>query len=145
MGAWAPRPSQAAAAKFLSDPTQVEIWEKDMTARVEERLRLLYDGLLELQAEGFPVEAIAPQGAIYISVRFSLAGRTTPAGKLLQNNEDVREYLLKEAGFGLVPFSAFGVAEEDEDGWFRASVGAVSREAIAGAIPRLKKVIGALR
>ena len=78
-------------------------------------------------------------------MRFSLTGRTTPDGKLLQDNEDVRAYLLKDAGFGLVPFSAFGVAEEDEDGWFRASVGAVSREDIAGAIPRLKTVLGALR
>ena len=115
-----------------------------MTRRVEERLDLLYDGIKTLEAEGLPVEVIAPQGAIYLSVRFGLIGKTTTDGKEIANNEDARTYLLKEAGFGLVPFSAFGATDANNEGWFRASVGAVSKEDIAAAIPRLRAVLSAV-
>ncbi len=63
-------------------------------------------------------------GAIYLSARFALNGKRTPDGQTLRTNDDVRRYLLKAAGFGVVPFQAFGVKEDT--GWFRLSVGAVS-------------------
>jgi len=145
VGAWAPRPVQVATASFLEDEAACSDWETRMAARVEERLNLLHGLMQELGQEGFPVTTIAPQGAIYISVRFALQGKRTPQGKVLQNNEDVRAYLLSEAAFALVPFSAFGVPEDEEDGWFRASVGAVSPQALRDSLPRLRRTLAALR
>ncbi|TAH36008.1 MAG: aminotransferase class I/II-fold pyridoxal phosphate-dependent enzyme [Planctomycetota bacterium] len=145
VGAWAPRMAQQATAAFLDDAPAVAAWEQDMVRRVGERLEVLYEGMQGLKRSGLPVDAIAPQGAIYMSVRFALAGRSTPDGRTLRSNEDIRSYLTSAAACALVPFSAFGVAEADEDGWFRASVGAVSVNAIREAMPRLGRALSALR
>ncbi len=87
------------------------------------RLDALADGLLSMKRDGFPVDAIEPQGAIYLSARFDLAGATC-RGRKLETNEQIRKLLLEEAGFAAVPFQAFGLREET--GWFRLSVGAVA-------------------
>ena len=58
---------------------------------------------------------------------------------MLHTNEDIRAYLLHEAGLAIVPFQAFGTFEED--GWFRLSVGAVSLLDIENMIPRLKTAL----
>jgi aspartate aminotransferase len=81
-------------------------------------------------------------GAIYLSVRFPLLGRRTPAGAVLRTNDDVREYLLAQAALGIVAFQAFGLAEDT--GWFRMSVGAVSLPEIAAMLPRLRAALEAL-
>ena len=81
---------------------------------------------------------------MYISVRFSVAGKTTPDGALLDDNEAIRSWILKEAAFAVVPFRAFGVSHEDEDGWSRASVGAVGTEDIRAALPRLRDALSKL-
>jgi aspartate aminotransferase len=82
-------------------------------------------------------------GAIYLSARFAVIGRTLQDGTVLRTNEDVRRWLLAEAGFAAVPFQAFGVREDD--GWFRLSVGAVSPAAIREAMPRVRAAIEVLR
>ena len=41
----------------------------------EARLDALYSGLVRLREEGFPVDAIVPMGAIYLTARFFLHGR----------------------------------------------------------------------
>ena len=87
-----------------------------------------------MRAAGLPVLSIAPQGAIYLSVRFELLGK---AG--LRTNTDIRKLLLEKAGFALVPFQAFGLMEDT--GWFRLSVGAVSVEDIQAALPRVEAVL----
>ncbi len=144
VGAWAPKPIQMATARFLDDQPALAEWELEMVRRVRIRLDALSEGLRRLKEDGFPVDFIEPQGAIYLSVRFDLAGRTTPGGELLRSNEDIRSYLLQAARFALVPFSAFGVAEAAEDGWSRASVGAVSVEQVRQAMPRLRAALEAL-
>ncbi len=87
-----------------------------MKLAVQQRLDALYHGITAMRERGFPVEVLAPAGAIYLSTRFGLNGRTTPDGATLQTNEDVRAYLLRQAGLGAVPFQAFGVP--GDDGWF---------------------------
>jgi aspartate aminotransferase len=144
VGAWAPRPVQVATARWLRDTTNMDSWHGEMINHVRERLDALHDGLQELNNAGMPVDSIEPQGAIYMSVQLSFVGKKTPEGKVLANNEDIRQYLLKEAAFALVSFSAFGVEEEDEDGWFRASVGAVSTQDILDAMPRVRQALEAL-
>jgi aspartate aminotransferase len=145
VGAWAPKPVQAATARFLDDAEAMAGWEAEMIRRVRVRLDALHEGLEQLRAEGLPIDFIEPQGAIYLSIRFDLAGKVTPDGKVLQSNEDIRSYLTQAAHFALVPFSAFGVDAAHEDGWNRASVGAVSVEQVRASIPRLREALLALR
>ena len=140
VGAWAPRAEQRAVAALLNDPAAMAAYRATMIAGVRARLDALYQGILAMRAEGLPVDAIAPAGAIYLSVRFDLAGRRTASGELLANDEAVRAWLLREAGVAIVPFQAFDV--RGDTGWFRLSVGAVSLEQIARALPRLRDAIG---
>jgi aspartate aminotransferase len=87
------------------------------------------------------VETVPARGAIYLSARVALSGRHTPDGMLLRTDEDVRSYLLRAAGFAVVPFQAFGVTHDC--GWFRLSVGAVSVAEIEAAMPRVRAAIEA--
>jgi aspartate aminotransferase len=135
LGAWAPRPEQMATARFLGDDAAVDGYLARIRQGVDTRLEILAKGIRELKATGHPVDAIAPAGAIYLSLRIGIAGRTAPGGRLLATDEDVRKYLLSEAGIGLVPFQAFGLREDT--GWFRASVGAVSPSDCASIGSRL--------
>ena len=130
VGAWAPKPEQVAMAAFLDDEPAIAAYHTTMRARVRERLDALAAGFTAMRAEGLPVEVIAPQGAIYLSVRCALPGRT---------NEATRRLLLDQAGFAVVPFQAFGLAEDS--GWFRISVGAVSMAEIAAALPRVRAAL----
>ena len=101
-----------------------------MRARVRERLDRLAAGFEALRRDGYPVEVIAPQGAIYLSVRVAIPGNS---------NEATRKLLLDRAGFALVPFQAFGLKEDS--GWFRISVGAVSLAEIDAAFSRLRAAL----
>jgi aspartate aminotransferase len=143
VGAWAPRPEQAAAAAFLGDPTAVKAFKAEFAAGARLRLHVLYEGLQALAKSGVPVAAIPPMGAIYLTVRFDVVGKTTPAGVRLATNEDVRQYVLEAAGLGVVPFQSFDYRRDD--GWFRCSIGAVGTEDIRGALPRLGAALAAVR
>lgn len=144
VGAWAPKPVQTATAGWLTDFAAVEDWERRLNHGAKESLQVLADGIASLQASGLPVEMIRPQGAIYLSVRFDLVGRSTPDGEVLKDNEAVRAYLLRECGFAIVPFQAFGADEADAQGWSRASVGAASARELRDAMPGLQRAIEAL-
>jgi len=136
IGSWAPRPEQVATAWFLRQPDQVEAYMTDMRAAVGARLGRLYEGIQQMKAEGLPVDAISPQGAIYLSFRVDAVGR-----KGLPDNESIRNLLLEEAGVAVVPFQAFNQAADD--GWFRMSVGAVGMNDIDDALHRLETVLRA--
>jgi len=140
VGAWAPKPEQVATAQLLDKPEVIKAFHAEMTQNVKRRMDALYAGFMAMKAEGLPVDAIAPQGAIYLSARFNLFGQTH-RGVTITKNEEIRKLLLEEAGLGMVPFQAFGLA--GETGWFRLSVGAVSVEDIEAAFPRLREVMGA--
>jgi aspartate aminotransferase len=130
VGAWAPRAEQVAMAGLLDDDAGVSAYLVEMRARVAERLERLAAGFQRMRAAGLPVEVIPPQGAIYLSVRFLIPGRT---------NEQIRRVLLDRAGFAVVPFQAFGLKEDS--GWFRISVGAVSLADIDAALPRVEATL----
>jgi aspartate aminotransferase len=130
VGAWAPRPEQVAMAALLDDAPTVDAYLTEMRLRVAARLDRLAAGFAAMRKDGLPVEVIAPQGAIYLSVRFALPGRT---------NEETRKLLLDRAGLALVPFQAFGLREES--GWFRISVGAVSLAEIDEVLPRVRAAL----
>jgi aspartate aminotransferase len=131
MGAWAPRPEQVAMARFLRDKAATTAYRAEIVGRAQQRLELLAKGFRAMKADGFPVDVVDPQGAIYLSVRFSKDGMT---------NEALRKHLLNAAGFAVVPFQAFG--QPGETGWFRLSIGAVSVADIEAAFPRLRAALG---
>ena len=143
VGAWAPRPEQVATVELLDDPRAIRDYHRGFLSGVEARLDLLHRGFQALKNEGLPVDSIPPMGAIYLTVRIVPFGQTTPSGQVLRTNEDVRKYVLTDAGIGIVPFQAFGVP--GDDGWFRLSVGAVSEADIKAALPRLAAAMGALQ
>jgi aspartate aminotransferase len=140
VGAWAPKPEQVATARFLARENDVTSYRREFVAKVEARLALLYSLFSRWKGEGLPVEAIEPQGAIYLSARFDLVGQEI-GGKPVRNNEEIRQMLLERAGIAAVPFQAFGY--RPETGWFRLSVGAVSENAILESEPRLRAMLGA--
>lgn len=142
VGAWAPKAEQVAAAALLDAPDTLRAFQTTMKAKVKERLDALHAGFTAMKREGLPVEVIAPQGAIYLSVRFDLFGRTIQ-GRAIHTNDDVRKLLLESAGFAIVPFQAFGL--KGDTGWFRLSVGAVSMTDIAAVFPRLRELMRAAR
>lgn len=142
VGAWAPRAEQVATARLLAATEEIRAYHREMKRGVEERLDALYAGIRALREEGFPVEAIAPMGAIYLTARFPLHGMRTADGATLDTNEAIRRYLLAQAGLAVVPFQAFGKAEDT--GWFRLSVGAVSLAEIERMFGRLREALARL-
>jgi len=142
VGAWAPRPEQVATAEILRNGEALSAFQNQMIGEVEQRLSLLYEGISALAAEGLPVRAIPPQGAIYLSVQVDLQGRRLPDGTVVSTNEQVRNYLLHAAGMAVVPFQAFGLRAET--GWMRLSVGAVSLADVSTLLPRLREALRAV-
>ena len=95
-----------------------------------------------MRSEGYPVDCVRPQGAIYLSLRLDLVGKTF-GGKVIATNDDIRQLLLEQAGLAVVPFQAFGLPQDS--GWFRLSVGAVSLEDIRDAFPRLRGLLDRMK
>ena len=141
IGAWAPKAEQVAAAALLDSPEKIKTFQTDLKAKVKARLDALYEGFSAMKQDGFPVEAIAPQGAIYLSARFNFFGKEL-CGRTIRTNEEIRLLLLEEAGVAVVPFQAFGLKEDT--GWFRLSVGAVSMEDIIAIFPRLRALLASV-
>jgi aspartate aminotransferase len=141
VGAWAPKAEQVATANFLDDAAAFKEFRLEMHRRLSQRLDMAFKGLEALRAKGLPVEAIAPEGTLYLSARFDLFGRVVD-GKPLATNEDIRRLLLQRAGVAVVPFQAFGLARED--GWFRMSVGGATVPAIEAGLQRLGKLFAEL-
>ena len=142
VGAWAPRAEQVATARLLNAADEITSYHDVMKRGVQDRLEALYTAISDLRTSGYPVDAIIPMGAIYLSAQFTLNGKRTAAGSLLRTNEDIRQYLLHQAGLAIVPFQAFGA--KDDTGWFRLSVGAVSLPEIEAMVPRLRGALDTL-
>jgi aspartate aminotransferase len=135
IGAWAPKAEQLAVAAFLREKEEITAFHDEMIRELRLRLDTLYDGIKAMRREGLPVDAIAPQGAIYLSVQFDLIDR-------LGTNEAIRKFLLEKAGFAIVPFQAFGLKRED--GWFRLSAGAVSVQDCVDGLRRVREALQSL-
>ncbi|MEO7086029.1 MAG: aminotransferase class I/II-fold pyridoxal phosphate-dependent enzyme [Gemmatimonadaceae bacterium] len=139
VGAWAPRAEQVATAKLLVDHAAVDRYTANIQHELAIRLAAFYDGLMAMKADGLPVDSIRPQGAIYVSARFALHGMQTADGDTLATDDDVRRYLLHEAGFAIIPFGAFGSA--GETGWFRISIGIVTVADIEALLPKIRAAV----
>jgi len=139
IGSWAPMAEQKAVAKFLSHKTEVDRFLQQFKEEISDRLRRIYEGFKQLQSEGFPVDAIIPQAAIYLTVQINLAGRSTQSGQLLENQAAVTDFILNEAKLALVPFGIFGAGKENN--WYRLSVGTCRRQDIDTVIAKLREAL----
>jgi len=143
LGAWAPMAEQKATAAYLLQKADIQRYLENFKAEVEERLRKIYEGFIELKHAGFDVDAVSPQAAIYLTVKFDLAGKTVKDGKLLEKQSDVTDYLLSEGKLAVVPFHAFGADKESP--WYRLSVGTCKKEEISEMFEKLREALGKLK
>lgn len=139
VGAWAPMAEQKAVSKYLQQTENINTWFTNFKAAIEERLRLIYEGFQQLKKEGFKVDAVAPQAAIYLTIQINLTGKKTEAGKVLQNQSDVTEYILNEGEIAIVPFNCFGA--DKNSNWYRLSVGTCKTEEIDEMLKILKTAL----
>jgi aspartate aminotransferase len=103
------------------------------------RLERIFEGIQELKKQGYSVDAIAPQAAIYLTIKMDLVGTVTREGSKLENQADVTSYLLDEAKLAIVPFYAFGTSNTSP--WYRLSVGTCKEEDIDGMLSKLKEAL----
>jgi aspartate aminotransferase len=143
IGAWAPMAEQKATAQFLTRTEAIKEFLEKFKSDVEIRLRRIYETFMELKKEGFAVDAIAPQAAIYLTIKIDLKGKKTLEGRVLQNQQEVTFYILEEAKLAVVPFSAFGA--DMNSPWYRLSVGTCKIEEIPVMKEKLKNAISKLQ
>ena len=139
VGAWAPMAEQKAIAKYLGNSENIKSFLTQFKSELQERLNKIYNGLMLLKQEGHKVDAVAPEAAIYLTIKFDLAGKHLKDGTVLESQADVTSFLLREAGLAIVPFYAFGASKNAP--WYRLSVGTCKKEQINEMIGRLRTAL----
>jgi len=139
VGAWSPKPEQIGTARLLLNTEETDRIIGHHCQMVTERVDALYKGFASMKEDGFPVDAIPAEGAMYLTVKIDLAGRTLPDGKTVKDAEDVTNYLLEAANLGLVPFYAFGAQRTNP--WFRISVGTLTMDRVEVVFDNLRKAL----
>ena len=139
VGAWAPMAEQKAVARFLVQQDVVSNYLLHFKKEIELRLRGIYEGFIQLKTEGFPVDAITPQAAIYLTIQINIAGKKTADGTVIKNQEEVTAYILDEAKLAVVPFYAFGAHKQST--WYRLSVGCCKKEDINIMLKKLREAL----
>ena len=143
LGAWAPMAEQKAVAKFLLQSEAIDQYLEHFKSELEERLRRIYEGLMQLKAEGLPVNAVAPEAGIYLTIQVNACGMKTPEGVILEKQNNVTSYLLHAAKLAVVPFYAFGAPKTSD--WYRLSIGTCKKEEIPEMIGKLRTALAALQ
>ena len=139
IGAWAPKPEQMATAKYFADFRHYDSFLSAQKAELHTRLEGFYKGFMQLKAEGYQVDAIPPQAALYLTIQFALHGKKTADGRVLHSTQDVTKYILDEAKVAVVPFYAFGASENSS--WYRLSVGTCKTEDIGKVTDNLRNAL----
>ena len=139
VGAWAPKAEQMATAVFLNNADEVDQYLSKIRTDLHSLLKGFYEGFQELKSNGYKIDAIAPQAAMYLAVKIDYAGYQTPEGQVLKNSRDVWQYILDEAKVALVPFYCFGTS--DTSAWYRLSVGTCKNGDISNVINNLQKAL----
>ncbi len=142
IGAWAPKAEQIATARYLNNSEKYLAFVEIQKQKISDRLNAFYKGFEKLKSEGFQVNAIAPQAAIYLTVQFALHGKKTNEGKVLESTADITKYLLDEAKLAIVPFYAFG--SDKNSSWYRLSVGTCKLQEIPNVLGQLKNALNQL-
>ncbi len=139
IGAWAPMAEQKAVAHYLSNRDSIKKYLTHFKAEIEERLERIYAGFMQLKNEGLSVDAIAPEAAIYLTIKIDLTGKKTMEGKVLADQSEVTAYVLNTAGLAVVPFYAFGT--DRSSAWYRLSIGTCKKEEIEEMIEKLREAL----
>lgn len=142
VGAWAPMAEQKAVAKYLLRTKEIDNYFSHFKSEISERLQNIFSGIQQMKQEGYLVDAIAPEAAIYLTIQVNYAGKRTADGKLLENQADVTSYILDEAKLAIVPFYCFGANADSS--WYRLSVGTCKKEEIGEMLDALKRSLGKL-
>jgi aspartate aminotransferase len=142
VGAWAPMAEQKALTKFLHQPEAINRYLAHFKSELEERLRRIYNGFISLKKEGYNIDAVSPEAAIYLTIKFDLVGKKTADGKVLETQADVTSYLLQNASLAVVPFYAFGASNNSS--WYRLSVGTCKKEEIDEMLSKLGQALKVL-
>jgi aspartate aminotransferase len=142
VGSWAPKAEQEACAKYLVNKPALNTFIHNFKEQIDMRLEALHSGFITMKNEGFKVNAIEPQAAIYLTVQFNLNGMKTEDGTILHSTKEVTHYLLNEAKLGIIPFYAFGAS--DDSTWYRISVGTCTMKEIEEAFISLRKALSKL-
>jgi aspartate aminotransferase len=143
LGAWTPKPEQMGTARFLQNNQAVTNFMTHFKKEIYNRLNIFYTTIQDLKSQGYKVDAITPQGALYLSIKFDLIGAKTRNNKMLNDIDDVLNYLLEEAKIGIVPFYFFGIKKTLP--WFRLSVGTCSMDEAKQACEWIKKAVTSLK
>ena len=139
VGAWAPKAEQMACARYLNNLSAYDEFLAVQKTKISDRLDGFYKGFMQLKSEGFAVNAIAPQAAIYLTIQFNLLGKKTSDGKVLEQTTDITRFILDEAKVAVVPFYAFGADKNST--WYRLSVGTCSMADVSDAIISLREAL----
>ena len=142
LGAWAPMAEQKAVANYLGQTEAIDKYFVHFKAEINERLQRIFTGLQQMKKEGFAVDAITPQAAIYLTIQINYAGKKTADKRLLATQADVTSYILDEAKIAVVPFYAFGA--KPDSNWYRLSVGTCKKEEIDEMLGALKSALAKL-
>ncbi|HEY1114194.1 MAG TPA: aminotransferase class I/II-fold pyridoxal phosphate-dependent enzyme [Chitinophagaceae bacterium] len=143
VGAWAPMAEQKGLTQFLKQKGAINNYLSIFKAEVEERLRRIYDGFIQLKHDGFNVDAVAPEAAIYLTIKIDLVGKGLGDGMKLNTQSDVTSYILKNAKLAVVPFYAFGAPKDST--WYRLSVGTCRKEEIDEMLDKLREALKQLQ
>ncbi len=138
VGAWAPMAEQKATANFLTQNEAIDQYLTNFKSALQDRLKTIYQGLMQMKANGLPVDCIPPQAAIYLTIQIDLAGKSVN-GQLLETQKDVTEYLLTKAKLAVVPFYAFGAGNHSP--WYRLSVGTCIKTEIPEMLALLENAL----
>jgi aspartate aminotransferase len=142
VGAWAPMAEQKAVARYLKETEDIQQYFASYKAELEHRLAAFANGMIALRNKGYSVDAVPPQAAIYLTVKFDLAGRRKPDGTVLSDQAAVTQYLLEEAKLAIVPFYAFGAPHHSP--WYRLSVGTCRKQDIPVVLQHIEQALSAL-
>lgn len=142
IGAWAPKAEQVAVANYLKNTNDIDHYIVALKEKLYTSLENLYLGFTALENKGYPVKAIHPQAAMYLTVQINFKGYSFPNGEIIESTGQITSFLLNHAGFAVVPFSAFGA--ENDSCWYRISVGNCSASEIPGMIEQLRKAFAML-
>ncbi len=143
LGAWAPMAEQKAVAKYLLEKDSIAKYLAHFKSEIEARLRNIHNGFIQLKEKGYSVDSVAPQAAIYLTIKIDLVGKTTAEGNLLTTQSDVTSYILNEAKLAVVPFSAFGAGSKSA--WYRLSAGTSKKEEIPEMLAKLENALQKLK
>lgn len=143
VGAWAPKAEQIAVANYLKNKEAVNSYLSEIKSNIELRLNKFYEGFLLLKGKGYSVDVIAPQAAIYLTVKFDLIGKKTAEGEMITTTSQITQYILNETKLGIVPFYSFGTDRDST--WYRLSVGTANVDNIEAIFKRIEEGLDKLQ